>query len=123
MKKFALAVGLISLAGITLAHEFWLQPSQYFARVGDRISVQVMVGEGFVGERSEGKKNRLVQYRHYTTTGSTDLSPALTGDYLRRRSHRARNTRYAPVRFRQYAKIPNDASRQFFTLPRRRRVR
>ena len=82
MKKFLLVSGFCLLAGLALAHEFWLQPSQYVARVGERINIQVMVGEGFEGERSEGKKNRIVQYRHYTATSSTDLVPTLTkGSY------------------------------------------
>jgi len=78
MKKFLLVAAFFCLTGLTLAHEFWLQPTRYVARVGDRISVQVMVGEGFEGEKSEGKKNRIVQYRHHTATGSIDLAPALT---------------------------------------------
>lgn len=80
MKKFSWVVGLILGTGVVFAHEFWLQPSRFFARVGDTVSLQVLVGENFVGERSEGKKNRLVQYRHHTDGGVTDLAPALTGD-------------------------------------------
>ncbi len=78
MKKFLFIIGFCTLAGLALAHEFWLQPSQYFVRVGERVDLQVMVGEGFAGDRSEGKTNRIIQYRHHTTTGSTDLAPALT---------------------------------------------
>ncbi|MBC7572047.1 MAG: DUF4198 domain-containing protein [Spirosoma sp.] len=78
MKKFPLVIGFCVLAGLALAHEFWLEPSQYVVRTGARINIQVMVGESFDGERSEGVKNRIVQYRHHTTIGSTDLAPALT---------------------------------------------
>lgn len=80
MKKFSWIVGLSLGTGVVFAHEFWLQPSRFFARVGDTVSIQVLVGENFVGERSEGKKNRIVQYRHHTDDGVTDLAPALTGD-------------------------------------------
>ncbi|MGF7214457.1 putative GH25 family protein [Spirosoma lacussanchae] len=80
MKKFWITFGLCVGAGIVLAHEFWLQPSQYFAQAGNRISLKILVGEGFLGERSEGRKNRIIQYRHYTATGTTDLSPTLSGD-------------------------------------------
>jgi uncharacterized GH25 family protein len=65
---------------MALAHEFWLQPSHFFANSGEKINVQVLVGEGFLGEKSEGKKNRIIQYRHHTARGSTDLAPTLTGD-------------------------------------------
>lgn len=81
MKKISLLVISI-LLGLSLAfgHEFWLQPSTFFASMGDKISVQVLVGEGFAGERSEGKKNRLIQYKHHTASTTTDLAPTLTGD-------------------------------------------
>ena len=59
MKKFLLLIALSLSAGLVLAHEFWLQPSRFFARVGDIINVQVLVGEYFVGERSEGKKHSV----------------------------------------------------------------
>lgn len=73
-------VGLFTGFGVVLAHEFWLQPSRFFAQVGDTIRVQVLVGEGFAGERSEGKKNRIIQYHHHTAAATTDLAPTLTGD-------------------------------------------
>ena len=81
MKKIALIFCLaLFCLSIAFGHEFWLQPSTFFASVGDKISVQVLVGEGFAGERSEGKKNRLIQYKHHTAGTNTDLAPALTGD-------------------------------------------
>lgn len=81
MKKISIALCIsFCFSIVALAHEFWLQPSRFFASVGDKISVQVLVGENFMGERSEGKKNRIIQYSHHTVTGSTDLAPALTGD-------------------------------------------
>lgn len=80
VKKIFVVVGLCLGVGAALAHEFWLQPSRFFATVGDTINVQVLVGENFLGERSEGKKNRIIQYRHHTADGTRDLTPALTGD-------------------------------------------
>ncbi|MBD2755476.1 DUF4198 domain-containing protein [Spirosoma validum] len=82
MKKFLLLVGLLITvcAGLAFGHEFWLQPSRFFASVGEKINLQVLVGEGFVGERSEGKKNRISQYRHHTARGMTDLTPTITAD-------------------------------------------
>jgi uncharacterized GH25 family protein len=79
MKKLVLpSLFIIGLGLVAFGHEFWLQPSQFFANLGDQIHVQVLVGENFVGERSEGKKNRIIQYRHHTTNGIADLAPALT---------------------------------------------
>ncbi|WP_020604532.1 DUF4198 domain-containing protein [Spirosoma spitsbergense] len=80
MKKRSLITGLSILVSVAFGHEFWLEPTQFYARVGESIRVQILVGENFTGERSEGKKNRLTQYRHYTATGTEELSPTLLGD-------------------------------------------
>ena len=81
MKKFLILCVLItSLAAVAFGHEFWLQPSVFFASVGDKIKLQILVGESFLGERSEGKKNRIIQYSHHTARSLTDLTPALTSD-------------------------------------------
>lgn len=82
MKKFIIGISLclgLSVSAV-LAHGFWLQPSQFFATVGDKINIQILVGEHFAGERSEGRKNRIIQYRHHTVNGTQDLIPSLTGD-------------------------------------------
>ena len=81
MKKLFLFFLLVTISiSIAFGHEFWLHPSKFFATLGDKISVQVLVGESFAGERSEGKKNRLIQYKHHTIKSITDLAPTLTGD-------------------------------------------
>ena len=71
---------LLTLSVWAAAHEFWLQPTRFFAQPGDVVQVRTLVGEHFLGEPSEGKKNRIVQYKHYSALGETDLSPALSGD-------------------------------------------
>ena len=80
MKKQLFVVLACCCLSIAFGHEFWIEPNEFFTRVGATIHVQVLVGENFTGERSEGKKNRLIQYRHQTTTTSEDLAPTLTGD-------------------------------------------
>ncbi len=64
-----------------MAHEFWLQPKRFFAAVGDVVPIEIMVGENFIGERSEGKKNRIVQYVHWVADKKEDLAPGLTNDH------------------------------------------
>ncbi|AUD06582.1 DUF4198 domain-containing protein [Spirosoma pollinicola] len=63
------------------AHEFWLQPDTFFAQPGQVVTIEVLVGEHFNGERSEGKKNRLIQYAHWTEGAKKDLSSSLTEDH------------------------------------------
>lgn len=81
MKKFILTAALGSIALLAIAHEFWLQPSRFFVKPGQTIQIQTLVGENFTGERSEGKKNRIVSYKHFSASDTVDLSPTLTGDH------------------------------------------
>ena len=60
------------------AHEFWLQPDTFFAQTGQVVNIEVLVGEHFNGERSVGKKNRLIQYAQWVEGTKEDLSPSLT---------------------------------------------
>lgn len=80
MKKICFFLALSLSLGIALAHEFWLQPNRFFTSPGDQISLQVLVGDSFSGERSEGRKTRIIEYRHHTATGTADLTSILTGD-------------------------------------------
>ena len=82
MKRFWSAVSLtILISLVAKAHEFWLQPGQFFAKLGDVVSIEVLVGEHFNGERSEGKKNRILQYAHWTSGTKEDLAPSLTAGH------------------------------------------
>ncbi len=82
MKKITLTASLVlGLTLLTVAHEFWLQPQRFFAAVGDVIPIEIMVGEAFQGERSEGKKNRIIQYVHLANGTKEDLAPGITNDH------------------------------------------
>ena len=52
---------LILLAWITLAeaHEFWLQPEKFFFKPGEKLHVRFMMGENFMGEPWDLKKNHI----------------------------------------------------------------
>ncbi|MFD2934690.1 DUF4198 domain-containing protein [Spirosoma flavum] len=82
MKRiYPITLPLILIVLLAQAHEFWLQPGVFFAEMGQVIPIEVLVGEHFNGERSEGKKNRLVQYAHWAVGVKEDLSPSLTEDH------------------------------------------
>lgn len=79
MKRIYLVAGFcILLVLVAQAHEFWLQPGVFFAQPGQVVSIEVLVGEYFNGERSEGKKNRLLQYAHWAGRLKEELAPRLT---------------------------------------------
>ncbi|MBO0952848.1 DUF4198 domain-containing protein [Fibrella forsythiae] len=75
MKKTYLTISLFVLITVLAnAHEFWLQPDTFFAKPGQVVPIQVLVGEYFNGERSEGKKHRIVEYSHWVSGTKSDLS-------------------------------------------------
>lgn len=80
-KKYWLTSLLLGLAWLSTAHEFWLQPGRFFAATGETILVEIRVGERFEGERSEGRKNRIIQYVHVANGVKEDLAPGLTNDH------------------------------------------
>lgn len=61
-----LAVALMLLGGagsrISLAHEFWIEPSTYTPRVGERVDVALRVGEKFAGEPVRRKEARIERF-------------------------------------------------------------
>ena len=82
MKKISLTITLVlGLTLLAVAHEFWLQPQRFFAAVGEIIPTEIMVGEAFQGERSEGKKNRIIQYVHLANNTKKDLAPGIADDH------------------------------------------
>lgn len=78
--RFLTLAALLTVSLLATAHEFWLQPAWFFATPGSVIPINILVGEGFRGEPSEGKNNQIVTYRHYSATDSADLSPKLVGN-------------------------------------------
>jgi uncharacterized GH25 family protein len=79
MKRiYLLLTFIVCLVLLARAHEFWLQPDTFFAQPGQVVNIEVLVGEHFQGERSEGKKNRISQYTHWTGSTKEEIAPKLT---------------------------------------------
>ncbi len=82
MKKIYLTASLVlGLTLLAVAHEFWLQPQRFFAAVNDVVPIEIMVGEAFMGNRSEGKKNRIIQYVHIANGTKEELAPGIANDH------------------------------------------
>src|SRR6187402_873492 len=61
--RFALAVTLlIASATHASAHDFWIEPSSYRPTVGQRIDIDLRVGEQFSGEAVERNPLRIVRF-------------------------------------------------------------
>ena len=78
--RYLTLAALLTISLLATAHEFWLQPAFFFVNPGATVPVDIRVGESYEGEPSEGKKNRIVTYKHYSAADSTELSPKLVGD-------------------------------------------
>lgn len=74
-RRLALSFGLsaLLLAGPALAHDFWLEPSSYSPRVGDRIAVRLRVGEGFRGDSLPRSPELIVRFVSLRFSGETEV--------------------------------------------------
>jgi Domain of unknown function (DUF4198) len=50
VRNFFVFITIFS-SGLLWAHEFWIQPNDFFPKIGDNIKVALLVGENFEGER------------------------------------------------------------------------
>jgi uncharacterized GH25 family protein len=66
-----MATLLISMS--IVAHEFWILPARTHVLVGQRVPLQLTVGQDFRGERWQGKGNRVISYNHYYRNDHEEL--------------------------------------------------
>jgi uncharacterized GH25 family protein len=55
------------------AHEFWLQPSNFFFKPGEKLFIRFMVGENFMGESWDLKRHRVEKLEHHQFSGIKNL--------------------------------------------------
>lgn len=78
MRKYFLAGAVIILFFLPgNAHEFWLQPNQYFFQPGDKAKVDLMVGENFMGEPWDLNRHRIEELQLYFGNETRDLREAV----------------------------------------------
>ena len=78
-KRFiVVSVIIFALMSGAIAHEFWLQPADFFPKIGDAVSVLIRVGENFEGERWGGGSRRAEQLKISNLGGEKDLLSTLT---------------------------------------------
>lgn len=59
-------------SGLALAHEFWIEPSSFTPKVGQRVDVALRVGEKFVGEPVQRKEERIERFVALVSKGASD---------------------------------------------------
>ncbi len=82
MKKY-ITLFLLLLAGtLSFAHEFWLEPLRFLWHKGEMARIELMVGEDYLGEHSNGNKYKILKLDHYAAGKQTDVRSLVAGDSL-----------------------------------------
>ncbi len=63
--KFLFTTPLLLVAGLCLAHEFWLEPMKFWLKANEKTTLNIMVGENYQGEKADGTKFKIVQFKHF----------------------------------------------------------
>ncbi|RBL88896.1 DUF4198 domain-containing protein [Chitinophaga flava] len=79
MKKIVLAVVILGSSIIAFSHEFWLQPAKFMLKVNEPARVNIMVGENYKGERSDGRRYQVLQFKHFAAGKEEVVQQPLTG--------------------------------------------
>jgi uncharacterized GH25 family protein len=82
MKKIIVVFSTLFISVMTLAHEFWLQPIKFLLGLNEKTSVEIYVGEGFKGEKSDGTKYTVQKLRHYSVSGNEDYTKHISSNDL-----------------------------------------
>ena len=85
MKKLLTLSILFFLFTLLSSHEFWLQPSSFILKKGDKANIRFRVGENFEGDNWAGNRSKINFLSLYLNGTKTDLSSVLTdnkGDSL-----------------------------------------
>lgn len=60
------------------AHEFWLLPSNFFFKSGEKLLIRFMVGENFMGESWDLKQHRVEKLEHHRLSGVMNFVDSIT---------------------------------------------
>ncbi|WP_159466927.1 DUF4198 domain-containing protein [Dyadobacter sp. 3J3] len=81
-RKTIVVVSLMLLATLGYAHEFWMEPMKFILKENEKVLINLMVGEDYQGEDSNGLKYKILKLDHYSGNTSTDIRATVKGDSL-----------------------------------------
>ena len=82
LKNLLSLAGLLLFCSIALAHEFWLEPVKFWLRKNEKVRIDLMVGEDYRGEHSNGHKYKITKLDHYGNGQKRDVRSKVYGDSL-----------------------------------------
>src|SRR6476620_3333513 len=81
IKRIGILSIIVGVASILQAHEFWMAPSKYYYSPGENLSLDFRVGEDFIGEAWESKKERFERFEVHQQKNIQDIKSLLkSGD-------------------------------------------
>ncbi len=82
--RLCIVTGLLLLGSLAYAHEFWLEPTKFLLKKNEQFLINMMVGEDYQGEHSNGHKYKILQLDHFAGTTKEDIRAKVTGDSMSR---------------------------------------
>ncbi|MCE7042713.1 DUF4198 domain-containing protein [Dyadobacter sp. CY312] len=82
IKKLLSLTSLLLFCSIGFAHEFWLEPAKFWLKINEKVRIDLMVGEDYQGDQSNGHKYRILKLDHYANGIRTDIRNKVYGDSL-----------------------------------------
>src|SRR3712207_5759977 len=77
MKQIFAVATILIFSVVVQAHEFWIASSKFYYSVGETFSMDLRVGEDFIGEISPVTKDRLKSVELHQQTNVQDLKPII----------------------------------------------
>lgn len=75
LRKILVSTGICLVTFyLTFAHEFWIYPASFFAKIGETMPFTINVGEDYMGERWGGGSRRVERLRLITAKNENDLT-------------------------------------------------
>lgn len=80
VKTICLVCFFTLLGGLLQAHEFWIQPENFFLKPGDSVKAVFMIGEQFTGEKWKGDRRRISSLQLHSGHKVTALEELVKDD-------------------------------------------
>jgi uncharacterized GH25 family protein len=81
-KNLLFLIGLILIGSFAFAHEFWLEPTKFWLVKNEKIRIDMLVGEDYTGQHSNGHKYEVFKLDHYAKGRKVDIRNRVYGDSL-----------------------------------------
>ena len=76
--------GLLLIGSLAYAHEFWLEPTKFLLKKNEQVLINMMVGEDYQGEHSNGHKYKIMKLDHFAANTKKDIRDKVSGDSMSR---------------------------------------